>query len=271
MISHNKYVVIDFETTALDPNKNQPVSMAAVMIDGRKLTLCDQGTFYSTINYIPDSEVETYNLSKSEKKAMDIHGISLDTLKSSPSLKNVWNNFCNWMKLHTPKNDQWEYPIFCGHNNLYDKTIVNRIMHGHLEGKQILTSKLLTKTKISKMDDHELAYEYTQLSCYKEPWKYGPENLFHPVLSIDTYSAMFALFENCREPQKLSLTALRSFFGFNSEDAHNALVDTLYSAEILIRYLRLLRMVSKDTDFNVNGEAILPIEKIVKELKECPF
>ena len=50
MISHNKYVVIDFETTALDPSKNQPVSMAAVMIDGRKLTLCDQGTFYSTIN-----------------------------------------------------------------------------------------------------------------------------------------------------------------------------------------------------------------------------
>lgn len=259
--------MVDFETASLDPSMNQPVSMAAVMIDGRKLSLCNQGIFYSMINIIPDEEVQAYGLNMVEKKALDVNKLTLEEISKSPPLKTVWNNFENWVKFHMPKKDVWEAPIFCGHNCPYDFQIANRVHYGHLGGKIILPEKLINKTNIKKKSEKELAEAYRALTPLKEPWKFGSCAIWHPAITIDTKDLAFTLFENCREPAGLSLTALRSYFGFKEGEAHNALTDTLFSAEILVRYLRLMRKVHLDTDFNVEGETVLPIAQILEDNK----
>lgn len=275
MINSSKFLIVDFETSALDPAYNQPVSIGAVMIDPRKLTICDQGTFYSLIKIIPDEEVDKYGLCKLEQKALDVNNLKLEDIMAAPPLKKVWDDFTNWVKFHSPKKDNWENPIFCGHNIAYDKQICDRIINGHLHGNVTLPNKLITKTKVSKMKDDELGQEYRKLAPLIEPWALGPATLFHPALSLDTMSLAFSIFENCRDPQRMSLTSIKTFLGFEDAGAHNALVDCLYSAEILVRYLRLMRSVYRDTDFMTNGESVLEVQQIISEKekarKECPF
>ena len=275
MINTSKFCILDFETNALDPAHNQPVSIGAVMIDPRKLTICEQGIFYSLIKIIPDNEVDKYNLCKTEQKALDVNNLKLEDIMAAPPLKKVWGDFCTWMKFHTPKKDQWEAPMLCGHNKEYDRQISSRIQEGHLNGKIILPNKLLGKTKTAKAKDEELAKEYKNLSPYVEPWGFGPEWLFHPALGLDTQQIAFSMFENCKDPHRMSLSSIKTFLGFKDTGAHNALVDCLYSAEILVRYLKLIRNVYRDTDFNTNGESILGIENILadkaQKAEECPF
>lgn len=275
MINTSKFVIVDFETNALDPKHNQPVSIGAVMIDARKLTICDQGTFYSLIKIIPDNEVEKYNLIKTEEKALEVNKLTIEEIMAAPPLKKVWGDFSNWVKFHTSKKDQWDAPIFCGHNKEYDRTIVNRIMNGHLDNQIVLPEKLINKTKIKKTKVEDLAEAYKNLMPYSEPWKYGPDWLFHPATSLDTKQLSFTLFENCREPNGMSLSSIKSFLGFDDGGAHNALVDCLYSAEILVRYLKLMRNIYRDTDFNTDGESLLSIKsflpKAAQKAEECPF
>lgn len=275
MINMSKFLVLDFETNALDNKKNQPVSIGALMIDPRKLTLCEQGVFYSLISIIPDEDGPLYNLCPTEQKALDVNKLTLEEIMAAPPLKKVWGEFVNWVKFHTAKNDKWAAPILCGHNNPYDKTILERIQFGHLSGDVVLPEKLLPKTKAAKIKKEELGDLYRALTPYKEPWKYGPDWLFHPSINLDTLPLSFTLFENCREPHRLSLDSLKNFLGMPDEGAHNALGDVLSSAEILVRYLRLMRQVYRDTDFSNLGDMIMPSFKSLtvqkKEVEECPF
>lgn len=275
MINTSKFAIVDFETNALDPKYNQPVSIGAVMIDARKLTICEQGTFYSLIKIIPDEEVDKYNLCKTEQKALEVNKLDIKDIMAAPPLKKVWGDFSNWVKFHTTKKDQWEAPIFCGHNKDYDRKISERIQYGHLDGKVTLPSKLLAKTKAVKATDEELAKEYKSLTPYAEPWGFGPDWLFHPSLGLDTMNLAFSLFENSKEPHRMSLSSIKTYLGFQDNGAHNALVDCLYSAEILVRYLRLMRNIYRDTDFITNGESVLGINTILADMaqkvEECPF
>lgn len=263
MIIHNNYCIVDFETQSKDPNFNQPISIGAVMIDGRKLTICDRGTFYSTINFIRDDEVDNYNLGPLEQQALDVNKLTIEELDKAPPLKKVWGDFVNWVNYFNPSKDPWEGPIFCGHNADYDRTIMRRIMDGHLKGIT-LPSKLISKTKIKNEKDEVLAKAYRELKPYKEPWKFGPNHLFHPVYTLDTMSLSLALFENNKSPHTYSLESIRALFGLPNSGAHNALVDVLNSAEILVRYLRLLREVCQQTDFTTTPHSILEIEKYIK-------
>lgn len=275
MINTSKFIIVDFETNALDNNYNQPVSIGAVMLDARKLTICEQGTFYSLIKIIPDNEVEKYNLCKTEQKALDVNKLNLKDIMAAPPLKKVWGDFTDWVKFHTIKKDQWEAPIFCGHNKDYDRRICDRIKDGHLNGKIVLPNKLLAKTKAAKATNEDLAKEYKSLTPYSEPWGFGPDWLFHPSISLDTMQLSFTLFENCKEPARMGLSPIKTFLGFKDIGAHNALVDCLYSAEILARYIRLMRSVYRDTNFETDGISILGVEQILAEraqkAEECPF
>ena len=267
MIIHNKYLILDFETTGLDPKFNQPVSIGALMIDGRKLSICDRGTFYSLINIIGDDKVADHGLSVVEQKALDVNKLTLEEIGKAPPLKQVWREFTNWVNYHNPTKDKWDAPILCGHNVSYDSVISDRIRFGHLGGQIVLPTKLPSKTTISKMTQEERSKEFGALKALKEPWKFGPDNLFHPSYSLDTMALSIALFENIKEPTKFNLGAIKSFLGFNDVGAHNALVDVLYSGEILVRYLRLFREVIKQTEFAKNSISILGIEEYLNDSK----
>ena len=263
MINRNKYLFIDFETTGLGGG-SQPISIGAVMIDPRKLTLCDNGLFYSTMSIIPDDEVEKYGLDKTSEQALAVASMTLDQINGAPPLKNVWANFCNWIKYHTPTKDKWDAPIFCSYTN-YDQILVNRIQNGHLGGHLTLKNKLLTKTALKSMSDGEIAKAYKEIALLKEPWGFGPDWLFCPNKRVDVAQTCLCAFESLREPPSLSLDAMKSFFGFHDHLAHNALVDALWTAEIFIRFLNIQRLVSVDTDFETAGQTLLPIDEIIKD------
>lgn len=272
MISHNNYCIIDFETDSLDPEYNQPVSIGAVMIDGRKLTPCANGTFYSLISRIKDDEVEDYNLNKLEQKALEKNRLKIEDIDKAPPLKKVWADFINWFNFHNPSKDAWEAAILCGHNHNYDRTIINRIQHGHLKGVQI-SEKILGTTKLKKASNEELADLYRNIKQYKEPWKFGPDKFCYPSMSIDTYPLVHCLFENARDPNYLNLDAIKDYLGLKTEHVtHNALVDSVWAAEILVRYLNLLRKVHRDTNFSTGNKTLLPVADLINShFKDAPF
>lgn len=277
MISHNKICVIDFETDSLLPEFNQPISIGAVMLDGRRLTVCDGGTFYSLINRIPDDQVGEYGLNCLEKTALEKNKIKIEDIERAPSLKKVWADFINWFMYFCPKTDEWSLPIAAGHNHKYDRTILDRIRFGHHGGKIVLPEKLLPKTKTSKMSQEEISSHYKSIKPLKEPWGFGPQKLFHPAITLDTLPISFTWFENSREPTRLSLDTLKAHFNFKDAEgshSHNALVDSLWSAEILVRYIALQRKLYHEINFSTDGETILPIHSIIgtdKKLEEAPF
>ena len=281
MISHNKICVIDFETDGLDPNYNQPISIGAVMLDGRRLTICDGGIFYSLMSRIDDNEVEQYGLSRLSKSALDKNKITEQEIASAPSCKKVWADFVNWFRYFTPKNDEWECPILAGHNLTYDLTILKRLQHGHLRDNHIISEKLLPKTKISKMSDQELANEYKKIKTLKEPWGFGPDKFYHPFMNLDTKLFSFSWLESSRAPSSLSLDNLKLFFNLKDQEgvsAHNSLVDSLWTAEILVRFLSLQRQIFHDVQFETSGETVLPVNEIIQktfknssEVEEAPF
>lgn len=277
MIIHNKICVLDFETDSLSPESNQPISIGAVMLDGRRLTVCEGGTFYSLINRIPDERVHEYGLNTLEKTALEKNKIKIEDINKAPSLEKVWADFINWFMYFCPKTDAWSLPIAAGHNHKYDKTILDRIMFGHHKGKIVLPEKLLPKTKLSKMSEQERLEYYATIKPLKEPWGFGPQKLFHPSITLDTLPISFTWLDNTREPTSLSLDNLKMYFGFKDESgvySHNALVDSLWSAEILVRYISLQRKLYHEVNFNTDGKTVLPISKMVgvsNNSEEAPF
>lgn len=257
-INFNKYCVVDFETNGLGDGK-QPVSIGAVMIDPRRLEICDNGTFYSLISLIEDDEVEKYGLDKTDPKALQINKLSMEDIRKAPPLKKVWKDFHQWVNFHNPPKTKWDAPIFTGYNVPFDLQIVNRIMDGHLRSMPTLKEKLISKKEQKEKTPEELAKLYKNIELLKECWGCGPDWLFHPAKTIDVMQITHLLFESFREPHKNSLDMVKGYLGFNDKGAHNALVDCLWTAEIFIRYLKIQRQISGDTDFCTGGTTILPI------------
>jgi DNA polymerase III epsilon subunit-like protein len=267
MINKNKFVFVDFETTGLGDG-SQPVSIGAVMLDPRKLTICDNGLFYSLISVINDDEVEKYGLDKTSEQALSVANLTLGEINNAPPLRQVWSNFCSWIKYHTPSKDKWDAPIFCSFTN-YDHAMVNRITYGHLRGQLILKNKLLTKAALKTMSDSEIAKAYKEIALIKEPWEFGPAWLFSPNKKIDVAQTCLEAFESLREPSGGSLDAIKSALGFPDVGAHHALVDALWAAEVFVRFLTIKRIVFADTDFETGGEIVLPIREIMKDFEIC--
>lgn len=250
---------MDFETTGQDPHFAQPTQLASVMIDARKLTICDNGIFNSYCNIVPDDKVDAHNLRPVQPEALIKSNITLEQIQSSPPLKTVWKNYINWMKFHNPSNDKWNAPIFCGQNIEYDQIIMGRIQNGHLGGLYALTEKPPSKKNMGP--DYKPA-------LFKEPWKFGGHNIFHPVYKVDLLQLSLLWWESNKNPSKLNQDAIKEFLGLPKDGAHNALADCLYTAEILVRFIKLTRQVSEETEFEGTcNSTVLPIESILENAK----
>jgi len=262
MINYNKICIFDFETTSRDPEFTQPISLGAVMLDGRRLTICDNGLFYGTMNIVHDDEVDLYNLRPLEKQALEKNKFTVDQIKTFPNPKNVWDSFTNWVKFHTPKDNAWEAPIAAGFNLPFDMQIANRLQNGHLHKLRSLQNKPMSRVALKKAKSSEIIDHY---KLHKEPWGFGPNWLFYPAMAVDIAQMCFMIFESMKEPHRRSLDVIKEYLGFDSINAHHALVDVLWTAEIYIRIQKLLRSVVEEVDWVTEGETVLPIHNILKE------
>lgn len=262
-VNHNKYAILDYETGGLGVN-TQPLSIGIVIIDPRRLRPVDNGLFYSMIRPIPDEECANYGLDPVDPKALAVNKLKMEDLMKAPTAKSVWANVASFMKYHNIKGDKWSAPILTGWNTKYDYAITQRMIHGNLGAHKCVEEKFISKKDQKEMTEKELATAYKQIKLMKDPYGFGGETLFRPFPMIDVGQIAFTLFESLRGPEGLKLDTVKAFLGFDSEGAHNALVDCLWTAEIFIRYMSIMRQVAPEIDYLTGGETVLDFEALLK-------
>lgn len=265
----NHYAVVDTETGGVGEGR-QPLSIGIVILDARRLTIADNGLFYSLMRPSTDKECELNGLDPVDPKALAVNKLTPEELENAPTPKAVWANVINFMKYHNIKGDKWSAPIFTGWNSGFDYQITKRLAGGHLPTKLTLQSKLIPKKDHGELGDKELAKAYKGLKFMKEPYGFGGDTLFRPFPVIDVAQAAFMMFESLREPDKLSLDSVKAFLGFQAGEAHNALVDCLWTAEIWIRYLSLFRQIAPEVDYDTEGKTVLNIEAALSTINFAP-
>ena len=263
-VNFNRYAIVDYETGGLGQN-TQPLSIGIVILDPRRLTIADNGTFYSLIRPVPPDDCPKYGLDPVDPKALAVNKLDPAELEQAPPAKAVWTAVSNFLKYHNVKGDKWSAPIFTGWNSKYDHDITQRLINGNLYGLKCVEEKLLPKKDHKELGEKELAKAYKNLKLIKEPYGFGGDTLFRPFPVIDVAQYAFALFESLREPHKLSLDAVKGFLGFTDEGAHNALVDCLWTSEIFTRYLRIFRELAPEIDYSTEGKVTLPIYEILEK------
>ena len=213
-MNNQNIIVYDFETGGKKKNVSQPIQIAAIALDPKKLEVLEGGVFESLMKPIlDDDEAIELGLEPLQDKALDINHKTREELAKAPKTAVVWDAFGKWVKTFNPKGNKWGRPVKAGFNNFkFDDIIVDRL-------------------------------------CGQEPYKLGPyddeygqEDMFHPIHAIDVMKLCWYWFESIDLPMRgMSMDALREYFGMQSENAHDALVDVVDTAEILVRFLKLSR------------------------------
>jgi len=225
MINTNTIIFYDFETCSANPHKTQPIELGAVAIHSRRLEVIANSEFVSKIYAIDDpEECEKLGLDQIQDGALSVNKITREEIANAPKIKDVWQQFTDYVNNFNYKKNNWSAPIMAGfNNNGFDDIIVDRICgpHGYNLG----------------------------------PWnaEKTKQNLFHPITNIDLLKTIWGWFENTAEPTRLNFDTLREFFGLSSEGSHSAIVDVTQGAELLCRFLKLQRNISQKVNWKNNG------------------
>ena len=218
MLNLKKICVFDFETDSPDPHTCQPVELAAIMIDPRKLQFIDGSEFSSMMRPVNIDDEDYYEVHKDtidwharqlNKQPMDV----LDSWKAAPLQKNVWGDFKRYLNMYhlsESRKSAFTAPLICGYNVLnFDLPIIQR-----------LSEK------------------------YKDVSKRGETKLFFGRDKIDVLHLVFMFFENLPDLESYTLDAVRELMGLSSEGAHTAIKDVKDTGEIAIRFMRQIRSVA---------------------------
>ena len=213
-MNNQNIIVYDFETGSRCASTTQPIQIAAVAIHPQKLEILEGGVFESLMKpELDDEKAVEMGVDPIQDEALAVNHKTREELKTAPKAKVVWKSFEKWVKTFNPKGNKWGRPVKCGfNNNKFDDIIVNRL-------------------------------------CGEEPYAFGPydteyyqEEIFHPIHSIDVMKLCWYWFEGLDTGMRgMSMDALREYFGMESENAHDALVDVIDTAEILVRFMKLSR------------------------------
>lgn len=201
------YIFLDFETGSKNRHKTQPLQLAAVAIDGRKLEI--QETFNSLIKPIMDEQqCAELGLDMLQDEALKKNKLNVDELLNAPSPKEVMSNFAVFVDRYNSKKNDWSRPIMAGFNIYgFDDAIINRLAKEH-----------------GYWDEEEQV-------C----------NLFNRIHKFDIFHDVFRWFENAYSIKRMNMDAIREMLGMPLEGSHNALKDVQDGAKVMIRFLNLYR------------------------------
>lgn len=212
-MNNQNIIVYDFETGSRYAWTTQPIQIAAIAIHPQKLEILEGGVFESLMKPLDDDEAIELGVDPIQDEALEVNKKTRKELRTAPIPSVVWQAFAKWVKTFNPKGNKWGRPVKAGfNNNRFDDIIVNRL-------------------------------------CGEDPYNFGPydneynqEEIFHPIHSIDVMKLCWYWFEGIDLPMRgMSLDALREYFGLVSENTHDALVDVVDTAEILVRFMKLGR------------------------------
>lgn len=189
------YLVLDLEMTGPEPDYNEVIQIGAVLFDDNWV---EKGQYLT--NVYPENE-DAFS-SSSEK----IHNLSLADLQDAPMMYDVLPEMENWickqLNIRVPAGQQDRTPylrdvIICGQSVINDINFLKE------------------------------AYRYEKLK-----WPFSRVLLDLHTLGYFTFRVLRA--NGRKAPDRLSLTAIASHFGFAREDGfHNALEDAVLTAKCL--------------------------------------
>jgi DNA polymerase-3 subunit epsilon len=143
--------------------------------------------------------------------ALRINGKTREMLQQAPDQSVVWPQFVNFIKQYNPKKNSYMTAPIAGGKNIrnFDIPIFDRLckQYGFVDGK-------------------------------------GIPNVFHRRKIYDLEDFIELWFENSSELQDQKMDTLRQYFGMSTEKAHEAMMDTVQTAQLIIRFLQLHRATS---------------------------
>lgn len=151
------YVVIDVETTGLDPVKDAIVQVSALRFFGKKM-IDGLNSYINPHRPIP-------------AKAAAIHGITDETVKGAPAVSEIREPFLNFIR----------GAIVVGYNVTFDLNFLNCAFHGALAGVQYIDVMEIARTL--------LALPNYRLETVAEYAEFCPEGGYHDALNDCTATA----------------------------------------------------------------------------------
>lgn len=224
MANIQKICVFDLETDGANPDICSPVQIAAVMVDPVRLEIIKDSEFNIMIK--PEALENDSNYTYSDSDVLDFHAKVRSSTKEKilaswleyPKQDHSWNMFTSYLDMYHIRSSNkscFTAPIAAGYNiNRFDLRIIER-----------------------------LSKKYNNLN------KEGRSSLFYPRDVIDLMNLVFYWFEGNNELKNYTLDNLRDYLGINKDGAHDALKDVQDSANIMIRFLKLHRNMSKKIKF----------------------
>jgi DNA polymerase III epsilon subunit-like protein len=224
MANFQKLCVFDLETDGANPDICSPVQIAAVIVDPLKLEIVKDSEF--NISLKPSALQDNPDYDYADSDVLDFHAkvrnstkaAILDSWKEFQKQDQGWQMFVSYLSMYHTRSDKkscFTAPIAAGYNiNRFDLRIVER-----------------------------LSIKYNNLN------KEGRSSLFYPRDVIDLMNMMFYWFEGNNELKNYTLDHVREYFGLSAEGSHDALKDVKDTANLLIRFLKLHRNMSKKVKF----------------------
>lgn len=119
MLMDNTLAFWDTETSSIDPNTTQVLSIGCVMVNPRKLEIIPNSEFYSLVKPTNEATVEAQALEKNKLK--------LEDLREAPELSVVWPTFARYLDGYKKEKTKWGCPVQCGYNiTEFDSIIAKR-------------------------------------------------------------------------------------------------------------------------------------------------
>ena len=216
-MNYKDIIVFDFETGSRNPEKTQPVQIAAVAIHGRKLTIQPAGYFESLMRpELDDDKAIELGVDPIEDEALAVNGKTREELAKAPLPKTVWKKFANFVNKYNWKGTPYFAPVAAGYNiNGFDMPIVQRLCEQYGP-----TDK-----------------------------KTGKQTLFDKIHRIDMLDTVWMWMENNPDIKSISMDSMRDLLGMSKENAHDALQDVKDTANLMIAFMKLHRRIAPNVKF----------------------
>lgn len=204
MADNRNIIVFDFETTGRDTSKVDILQIGAVIIDRNSLKIKDEFECMMQPNDMSILDTEEC------KEALKVNHITKEQLETAPQAKTMFPVFANWIMKHNTKKGSFGAPIPAGWGiDNYDMPIFNRYCN---------------------------EYGY---------WdnKWSAQTLMNPIFTLDAMKHLWFWTRNNKDVDNLKLGTILEYMGVSkqeiAEGAHNALWDVKWSAQIIIKLLRV--------------------------------
>ena len=209
--NNNAIICFDFETGGVDHQVHEPLSLAAIAIDPRRLVQYPNGEFKETLMRPPGDEKDW----KIEAKALEINSIKIEDVRNAMPRAEVWKEFARFVNKYNPKGLPTSAPIPAGQN------IKNFDLH--------IAERLCRENNILNRD--------------KKPFLFNQRN------QLDLVDITFLWFENNDELANHKMDTLRDYFSITKDGAHSAMVDVKQTADLIVRFMKLHRKLFPSIPF----------------------